>query len=435
MPSVAWGRLIGVRRSYGIARGWGERVLRRVFAGRLTGIAAVVFLAGSVLGAQTSPSVAGTLTATSARTTKSTSPRLSLNGASCAAHSCIVVGEQDINEHVARPFAERWAGGVWKQEPIPQPSRTTMRASALNAVSCWSARGCVAVGYFFPSCCQSKAFAEEWTGSSWKLQRYIGPHVSPGYQLNGVFCPSARDCIAVGDGSNDNGSGNTVGLVEQWYRGRWIRDPSPNPKTTPGSGQEVNLTAVSCADQSDCVAIGSYSNGLRSRPLAESYENGTWSIRSPKAPKGFSYELASISCPTSTLCVAVGLSTLASAPGLPVKKRQPLAELWDGHTWRAQRLPNPAGSLDVLDSVSCPSPKSCTALGQSTGSSSAPFAEHWNGRTWRRQEIAILPQITDPGFIGISCTTSRTCTAVGAQEPGPFVAQSVSNHWTIRTQT
>lgn len=177
--------------------------LRRLFASRLTGIVIVVLLVGGVVGAQVSPSVAGTTTTTSTTTTAttptwSTFPRVSLNAADCAGLSCVAVGEEDFSEHVALPFAERWADGVWTKEPVPQPSRTTKRSSSLNAVSCWSASGCVAVGFFFPSCCQSKAFAEEWTGSSWKLQRDVGPHVSPGYQLDGVSCLSARFCIAVG---------------------------------------------------------------------------------------------------------------------------------------------------------------------------------------------------------------------------------------------
>jgi hypothetical protein len=319
------------------------------------------------------------------------------------------------------------------QEPVPQPSRTTMRLSALNGVSCWSARGCVAVGYFFPSCCQSKAFAEEWTGASWKLQRDIGPHVSPGYQLDGVSCPSARHCIAVGDGSGPNGGGS---LVEQWDGGRWVRDPSPNPDTTPGSGQQVNLTAVSCADRGDCVAIGSYSIGLRSRLLAESYEGGKWSIRSPITPKRLSYELDSIACPTATECVAVGSSALWSRPGFPVKKVQPLVELWDGQAWIAQRLQNPTGSKSSLDSVSCGSPRSCTALGEISGSPAALFAEHWNGHTWAWEAVPSPSQITDPGFVDISCATSRTCTAVGGGlQASPFVVQSVGDRWTVLTQT
>jgi len=418
--------------------------LRRLITARVAGVVVVVLLAGWIVAAQIPASAADTVTTTSvpgtATTTTAEFPRINLDGASCAAHSCIVVGEEDLGEQVALSFAERWAGGVLKQEPMPQPSRTTKRTGSLSGVSCWSVRGCLAVGYFFPSCCQMKAFAEEWTGSRWKLQRDIGPHVSPGYQLSGVSCPAARYCIAVGDGSNDNGPGNTVGLVEQWDGRRWIRDPSPNPKTTRGSGQAVSLTNVACADPGDCVAIGSYSNGAGwSRPLAEIYADGKWLIRSPTDPKrSATSQLDSIACPTSTECVAVGGSFAGFVPGagMPAKKAEPLAELWNGRDWTVQRLPSPAGSVSSLNSVSCGSPTSCTALGEISGTPVALLIEHWNGHRWKRQAIPSPLQLTDPGFVDISCATSRTCTAVGeSPAQDPVIAQVVGTRWTVLTPT
>lgn len=137
-------------------------------------------------------------------------------------------------------------------------------------------------------------------------QRHIGPHVSPGFQLYGVSCSGARDCVAVGYGNA--GSGNIVSLIERWDGERWTRDPSPNPRTTPSSGQEVDLTAVSCAAPTDCVAIGSYSNGSRSwtRPLTEIYRDGEWAIQLPinrgRSGADSTNQLDSISCPASTEC-------------------------------------------------------------------------------------------------------------------------------------
>jgi hypothetical protein len=364
-------------------------------------------------------------------------PRVWLNAAACVLRGCVAVGEQDLSEQVALPFIERWSGASWVVQPVPQPSRTTKRVSALNAVSCWSARGCVAVGGFFPSCCEMKAFAEEWNGSRWRVQRHVGPRVSPGYQLSGVSCPAAGRCVAVGDGSV--GSGNVVSLVELWDGRRWIRDASPNPKTTPSSGQDVSLTAVSCANRADCVAIGSYSNGarIRTRPLAEALEGGDWLIQLPPDRTRFGTdELDSISCPTATECIAVGGSFDGFVPGMgtPAKKARPLAEIWNGRAWRVQRIASPPGSRRSLNSVSCGSPTSCTAVGEISGNPAGLFAEHWNGHTWKPQIIASPSQIIDPGLLAISCEPTRTCTAVGARlQADPFIAQAVGDHWTTRT--
>lgn len=404
-------------------------VLRRLFAVRLPGIIAVVLLAGVIAGARISPSVAGTTTTTA------TTPAVSLDAAACAGHSCFAVGEEDFSEQVALPFAERWAGGVWQQQPVPQPSRTTRRMSALNAVSCWSTRGCVAVGAFFPSCCTEKAFSEEWTGSGWKLARHLGP---PGFEPDAVSCASARFCVAVGDGSDRD-------WVERWNGSRWVRDPTPDPNTNPNtdleSGQSVNLSAVSCSGKGTCVAIGSWvaPSQTRNRPLAEAYERGRWVlIQSPLAPKELSYEFNSIACPSSTECMAVGFSAPRSRPGVPIKKARPLVELWNGQNWMAQRLPRPTGPPGSLGSVSCASPTSCTALGGPWGDPTASFADRWNGRTWTSETLAIPTQSSYPQFMfaDVFCPTSSTCTGVLAPRntAGAIIAQLAGGHWSLTGQ-
>lgn len=240
--------------------------------------------------------------------------------------------------------------------------------------------------------------------------------------------------MAVGEGSGPTKGGS---LMEQWNGGRWRRDPSPNPAPTAAGEPDLELDAVSCADQHHCVAIGRYWPSLfRARPLAEIYEDGEWVIRSPTTTKELSYDPESISCPTSSECVAVGYTARWSRPGPPVKKTTPLVELWDGQNWTAQRLPTPGGSLSQLDSVSCASPNSCTAVGEIQGSPGATFAERWNGHTWTRQAIPIPSQSSNPQFTfgDISCPTSRSCTAVLAPlGTDPIIAQLLANHWTIQS--
>lgn len=135
-------------------------------------------------------------------------------------------------------------------------------------------------------------------------------------------------------------------------------------------------------------------------------------------------------------CVAVGGSYGGFVPGAgtPAKKIKPLAELWNGQSWKELQIPTPPGSPSSLNSVSCGSPTSCTAVGEVSGSPATLFAEHWNGHRWARQMIATPAQIPDPGFVAVSCATSRTCTAVGGRlQANPFIAQAVGDHWTLRT--
>lgn len=411
------------------------------FVGRLAGVIGVVTLV-VVMGAQMSPSVADTVTVTATTTTSTTPswdtfPRVTLDASSCLGSRCVAVGEQDLSEQVAVPFVERWAAGAWQQDPVPQPSRTTRRMSALDAVSCWSASGCVAVGSFFPSCCDEKAFAEVLAGSSWRLVRYAGS-ISPGSGPNALSCPSARFCVSVGDGSDRS-------WVEQWDGRRWARDTTPDPNTDPNtdreSGQSVNLTAVSCTDRRDCVAVGNWAppSGQRyqlmppDRPVAETYRDGTWVIQSPGARKASRYRLLSISCPKPDECMAVGSSGTVPARGHSVMKWKPLAELWNGQEWVAQRLPHPPGSSS-LESVSCASPTSCTAVGN-LESAPGSFVERWNGHVWAQRAIVIGPQPSDQQLIGFSCSTSGSCTAsVWAWPQTTPILTLVGNKRTAQTQ-
>jgi hypothetical protein len=65
-------------------------------------------------------------------------------------------------------------------------------------------------------------------------------------------------------------------------------------------------------------------------------------------------------------------------------------ESWDGSSWRAPRVPTPAHATKAeLLGVSCSSSTACTAVGDSTaGSTTSTLAERWNGSSWSIQVTA-----------------------------------------------
>jgi len=65
-----------------------------------------------------------------------------------------------------------------------------------------------------------------------------------------------------------------------------------------------------------------------------------------------------------------------------------VAERWNGHRWRTQRIREPAGaSGNVLVAISCSSRRRCTAVGYdlTTSGNTLTLAERWNGRRWSVQ--------------------------------------------------
>ena len=173
-----------------------------------------------------------------------------------------------------------------------------------------------------------------------------------------------------------------------------------------------------------CMAVGSAGNPSPTTTLAELWNGHTWSVRLPVTPHGRRAELLGVSCPSATMCIAVGAFTDGLA----------LAELWNGKQWTIQPVPSVRhAKIQLLRSVSCTSPADCTAVG--SYASLGPVgtvAERWNGATWALQKS---PQASD--LFGVSCAAATACTAVGVEVhatgyPVNFAMGWNGNTWTAQ---
>src|SRR5205823_1950880 len=149
--------------------------------------------------------------------------------------------------------------------------------------------------------------------------------------------------------------------------GTWSVEPTPNPPITE-SGQ---LSGVACLSNAACVAAGSYTTASRQQhTLATPWNGSAWALQSPPAPSGARASQASaVSCPSTSLCTAVGSYVNGSGVTLT------LAERWDGSSWAVQSTPNPSGAIvSVLSGVACPSTTLCSAIGNFVNSSGKRLA-------------------------------------------------------------
>ena len=110
-----------------------------------------------------------------------------------------------------------------------------------------------------------------------------------------------------------------------------------------------------------CTAVGSYLGpGGGGVPLVEHSSAGAWRVQPIQAPSGTTdANLAGISCTAAACRTAVG--DYPTGPG-NARLYLPLAEYWDGSTWRLQATASPAGHK-ILGGSSCTSAGSCTAVG------------------------------------------------------------------------
>lgn len=321
-------------------------------------------------------------------------------GVSCASKTaCTAVGDYANRFGGGEPLAERWNGAHWSIKRSPtRPARGFL--GGLEAVSCITAAACTATGSV-----GGLTLAERWDGTSWTIQRT--PNPADGSDLSGVACAAPTACIAVGWFVNG------VTLAEQWNGISWTIDPTPTPPGATLSAMDA-LTDVSCASPADCTAVGEYTYLARTNvPLAEHWNGVNWSIeQTPQAAGAKNTEFLGISCASTTLCIAVGDTTLGDRGAVT------LSERWNGVSWTVQPTPDLGrGRNSHLFGVSCPTTTVCTAVGNYTSrdGTTTPLAERWNGTSWTIQRTPHAAVGKYSGLLRVSCATTKVCTAVGSE--------------------
>jgi len=328
-----------------------------------------------------------------------------LFGVSCvSASACTAAGAYDNGAGVTRTLAERWNGSRWRVQVTPNPAGSA--GSGFSAVSCGSAGACTAAGSYGTRSGISVLLAGAWNGKTWRLQATPSPAGSLGSELLAVSCSSPRACTAAGSYVGRARKGLT--LAERWNGSRWRVQHTPGPAGSAGSG----FSAVSCGSAASCVTAGSYFTAVAGPlTLAGTWNGRNWRIQPTRSPRGAAVfsDLSALSCPSAGDCTAVGTSTNSAGLGVT------LAERWNGIRWGIQKTPDPAGSLSAaLVGVSCTSPRSCTAVGDYfSGGRDRNLAEHWNGTSWSIQRTPNPPGAAESDMSGVSCTSPSACAAVG----------------------
>ena len=328
-----------------------------------------------------------------------------LSAVSCASPTggCTAVGTVS-NE----PLVVHLVGRRWVTEAGANPLFGPL-FGALNGVSCSSPRACTAVGAtnFGPD---AAAFAETWNGRRWSTEPAPGAQTVGGSSLAGVSCLSPATCTAVG--TIDRGTG-TLTLAARWQGSRLRTEATPNPLLR----TLVTLTAVSCPTASVCTAVGYLQNAASHRqPVAIRETGAGWLAESPPTPSGaINSEFDAVSCPTTTACMAVGVAQLA-------RSSVSLAEVWNGTAWTVTSLPSVLAGSPALAAVSCTAANACTAVGERGDaggelSSARTLAEHWDGNRWAVQSTP-SPGSDGSGLHRVACASANACIAVGWYE-GP----------------
>jgi hypothetical protein len=329
-----------------------------------------------------------------------------LAGVSCTStSSCAAVG-QFTSGGTTQTLAEAWNGSTWSIQATPNPSGAT--GSQLNGVSCRSASSCAAVGQF-TSGGTTQTLAEAWNGSTWKIRHTPNASGADTSQLNGVSCPAATACEAVG--VSQTGSAFSS-LAEVWNGSTWKTQATPNR----GGSSPSQLDAVSCTATNACTATGT--------GLAERWNGHAWALQTIAKARGQLPELAGVSCTASTRCLAVG-------DYFPEAIETQVSEQWDGTRWTVVDTSiTTSADSSGLDSISCSSSTACAAAGfyHNSITGNKALAENWALR-WQLQPPEVPSGALASDLHTVSCPVATFCAAVGGDELNGGVFDAVVETW------
>ena len=220
----------------------------------------------------------------------------------------------------------------------------------------------------------------------------------------------ALGLIGMGATAGTAGAAGPTGFGAQVTATGWT---STNPPSIPSTNSYDNT--VSCVSSSFCVATVFQETSPSVNVLVQIWDGSTWTTQSVPAPAGATdTALLSVSCTSSSFCVAVG----AAFTGDSSSDTLPFAIMWNGLSWSmAAGLNAPSGFNDTeLAGVSCTGPAWCMAVGFATNTSTSvneTLAEQWDGATWSSSSSASAPGTGAEALLAVSCTGPSNCMAVG----------------------
>jgi hypothetical protein len=359
----------------------------------------------------------------------------SLSGLACTAPGrCVAVGSTGSRYTIRVPFALRSEAGTWTPSaPVPPLDNGD---SYFLSIVCASDTRCIAVGgqdkpapYLGAKSGGGRALVEAFNGNAWRIQQVSTPSGTSDAQLSGVDCVRST-CMAVG--SVGDRAGHERVMTQLWQGKSWKMILPPRPRTM----EDPTLASVSCVSTTSCIAVGqfTYELGFSSllAPLILSWDGSQWRFEHPgRIGKPFDTTLGAIDCPTANVCVTVGSQRTGQAT------YSTFAQVRTRGIWHGSATPSPPRSpdADLLD-VACPSVTSCVAVGYAVaGSSPKSLVEWWNGSRWTIGPAPEVPGASASTLSGVRCTSPTSCVAVGNfQHASPtehaFTATWNGSHWT-----
>ena len=303
-----------------------------------------------------------------------------LLGVACpAAGTCVAVGQYPTEGDHHDGLIETLSHGTWSPAPpgtpVP-PGAAAYPDPVLSAVTCRAPGICMAAGINRADGVNADGLIEALSSAVWTPSR-VGPPATAGrdqeVSLNGLACPAASSCVAVGANFSSSSTAVTESraLVATLTNGAWASDEALLPTDAVVANKQAGLFGIACWSPGSCLAAGQYTDADgNSQGLIETLVNGTWTPMKAALPSGAAKthqeaKLIGVACAAAGECVAVGQYTDAHG------NSQGLIETLVNGTWTPMKAALPSGEANTgqdasLNAVACAVEGNCVAVGQYT---------------------------------------------------------------------
>jgi len=343
-------------------------------------------------------------------------------------------------------MAEDLVSGTWTASPILAPANAPdYTFSRLYGISCFSAGNCVAVGEYVISTVNTEGFYVVESGGSWSTRGVVLPvpaDAGTNPALSAFLSVSCQKggvtCSLLGEYQTNSVPDVVHSVVDTYHSGSGITG-SPVEISQLSGQNGIELASISCPAATTCVAVGAQSSAALTEEATYVSENaGVWGVptvlSNPGSPAFPAEFLSSVSCVAVGDCVAAGdwLNKGGSAFGETYTEQ---AGLWGSAVDIGQptSLNNP-----FVDDISCVSNvTTCTLVGSLSdgqGALHAATAQMTAGH-WGQLAPAAVPAgaIPDHEFYSVSCNAGVECTSVGYYNLNTTTggSEAMSSTWVV----
>jgi len=253
-------------------------------------------------------------------------PQASLSAITCVSTtSCVAIGSYVDAGGYDYGLIDTLSGTTWSATQAPEPpdagtDADTNQSASLDAVACSAT--CVVAGSYQDTAGFSYGLIDTLSGTTWSATQAPEPpdagtdaDTNQSASLDAVACSAT--CVVAG--SYQDTAGFSYGLIDTLSGTTWSATQAPEPPdagTDAGGNQGASLTSVSCPSGGACVVVGAYGSGTGADALVETLTASGWMATQapqPAGPGGVGY-LSTVSCTSSTSCVAGGTYLASDAP-------------------------------------------------------------------------------------------------------------------------